>query len=67
VVPVINSAIQEWAKNKMKTITYHNKGMNCLTEMYSALVAEVEMPDDPKTSLDRDLLSFLLKADRVSS
>ena len=42
-MPVINTAIQDWAKNKMKTITYHSKGMNCLTEMYSALVAEVEI------------------------
>lgn len=65
VVPVLNTAIQEWTFRRQKSINYHWKGMNCLTEMYSALIAEVEMPEDPTTSLDQKFMSALLKADKL--
>lgn len=65
VVPALNSAIQEWTFRRQKPINYHCKGMNCLTEMYSALIAEVEMPDDPTTSLDAHFMDSLLKADKL--
>ena len=41
------------------------KGMNCLTEMYSAVEAEVILEDDPSTATDEKFLSMLLSADKV--
>jgi len=42
------------------------KGMNCHTEMYSALSAEVPIPDDPATHLNTKLIETLASADRVN-
>ena len=39
--------------------------MNCLTEMYSALCAEVPIKTDPATCLDKKLIARLDEADRV--
>ena len=43
------------------------KGQNCRTEMYSALEAEVEDPEDSLTSLNEDLLAMLKISDKVLS
>lgn len=40
--------------------------MNDFTEMYSALCAEVPMEDDPKTSLNRELLEELKSQTKVN-
>ena len=41
---VIQGALQEWnKKHPEKSIKYVTKGMNCLTEMYSAIAAEVKI------------------------
>jgi hypothetical protein len=42
------------------------KGMNCRTEMYSALEAEVEDPEDSITALNENLLSMLKISDKVN-
>ena len=34
VVPVINSALQQWAGQNLSTVQYVLKGMNCLTGLY---------------------------------
>lgn len=39
--PSILAAINEWAESRMKEVMFVWKGTNCLTEMYSALRAEV--------------------------
>ncbi|MBM75026.1 MAG: hypothetical protein CMK59_06480 [Proteobacteria bacterium] len=65
VVPVLNDALQEWVKIKMKPVEYIHKGMNCLTEMYSALAAEVPLQDDPTTSMNLELLKKLNTADNI--
>lgn len=39
--PSILAAINEWAESRMKEVTFVWKGTNCLTEMYSAMRAEV--------------------------
>lgn len=65
VVPVLNTALQEWVKAKMKTVTYIHKGTNCRTEMYSAIAAEVPMNDDPSTQSNQGLLRDLSKADTL--
>lgn len=65
VIPVLNEALQEWVTAKMKPVDYVYKGMNCLTEMYSALAAEIPIEDDPSTSLNQGLVDHLHTADRV--
>ena len=65
VEPIVNKAIQEWASTNLKTISYVNKGMNCLTEMYSAIAAEVPLANDPSTDLNYSLLNKLNRADKV--
>jgi nicotinamidase-related amidase len=51
VVPVLNEALLAWSGAKLKTIHYVMKGTNSLTEHYSALKADVEIPDDPSTGV----------------
>ena len=65
VVPVLNDALQSWVTSNMKTVQYIHKGTNCLTEMYSALAAEVPMDNDASTALNTNLLEQLHTADRV--
>jgi len=52
---MINEAIQEWARVTGRSVTYVMKGQNCRTEMYSAVEAEVEDPEDSSTALNEDL------------
>jgi hypothetical protein len=56
----------QWAGKKFKEIHYVHKGMNCLTEMYSAIAADVPIESDPTTQKDPKLIKTLLSADRVS-
>ena len=42
------------------------KGINSLTEMYSALCAEIPIATDPSTSLDIRTIAKLDMADKVS-
>jgi nicotinamidase/pyrazinamidase len=65
VVSVLNDALQAWCRKKMTTVNYIMKGTNCMTEMYSALQAEVPIPADPTTCLDPVLVAKLNKADQV--
>jgi len=59
VVPCINSALRKWEYEHMQTVEFVHKGMNCHTEMYSAIIAEVPIPDDPGTHLNKKLLQRL--------
>jgi len=65
VVPVINDALQRWAERSKRAVTYVMKGQNLRTEMYSALMAEVEDPSDPNTAINDELLNMLKISDRV--
>jgi nicotinamidase-related amidase/cytoskeletal protein CcmA (bactofilin family) len=65
VVPCLNAALQEWAQGRLDTVSYIMKGTNCLTEMYSALSAEVPIASDPSTKLDLALLEKLRSADHL--
>ena len=65
VVSVLNEALQEWVQTSMKSIEYIQKGTNCLTEMYSALAAEVPILTDPSTTLNRHLLEKLKEAGQL--
>ena len=65
IVPVINQALQEWASNSDRPVTYVTKGENWKTETYSALEAEFVDPLDFSTSLNTELLASLQMADQV--
>lgn len=52
VSPLLNPALQNWAGHHLRTIDYVLKGQNCLTEMYSALKADVVIGSDPSTALN---------------
>jgi len=57
-------ATQSWSKFKRKNITYVHKGQNNLTEMYSALSAEVPLEDDVGTQYNLELQKQLLPAEQ---
>jgi nicotinamidase/pyrazinamidase len=65
IVPSVNQALQDWAEHALNTVTYIMKGTNCLTEMYSALCAEVPIKTDASTCLDMKTLARLESADKV--
>lgn len=55
----VNAALQHWACEGMTSVHYVHKGMNLLTEMYSAIAADVPVPSDPSTHMNHALLSEL--------
>ena len=63
--PSILAAINEWVETRMREVTFVWKGANCLTEMYSALGAEVPVESGSETSVDQS--KALLRAIRESS
>ncbi|CAN0054531.1 unnamed protein product, partial [Ectocarpus fasciculatus] len=65
VVPRLNAALQNWAGTNLKEINYVHKGMNCATEMYSAIAADVRVPSDPATYVNHKLLDHLKTADQL--
>ena len=67
IVPELNNALQRWAARQQRPINYVMKGQNLRTEMYSALEAEVEDPNDPNTALNSTLVAMLKVSDRVSN
>ena len=54
VVPEVRDALEEWSDATGKSVEWVEKGQNLLTEMYSALCAEV--PVNEKTSFNTHLL-----------
>jgi nicotinamidase-related amidase len=65
VVEPLNTALQNWSGHNLDVVNYVNKGTCPLTEMYSGMKADVELPHDDTTKLNRRLLKRLLEADRV--
>jgi nicotinamidase/pyrazinamidase len=61
----ILSALGEWAESGMKEVLFVWKGQNCLTEMYSALRAEVPVPCDDRTLLNTGLLRTLKESSQI--
>lgn len=55
VVKIVRDAMDDWSYKTGKSVEWVDKGQNLLTEMYSALCAEV--PVNKKTSFDVDLLN----------
>lgn len=65
VIESIHRSLMEWVAIKFRTINYLMKGMNCLTEMYSAIAAEVPILSDPETQYNTEFLKELQTADRL--
>eukprot|EP00804_Cyclotella_cryptica_P020088 CCRYP_014891-RB/>CCRYP_014891-RB protein AED:0.28 eAED:0.28 QI:0/-1/0/1/-1/1/1/0/236 len=55
VVKIVREAMDSWSHATGRSVEWVDKGQNLLTEMYSALCAEV--PVNKKTSFDYDLLN----------
>eukprot|EP00527_Entomoneis_sp_CCMP2396_P009822 CAMPEP_0198136578 /NCGR_PEP_ID=MMETSP1443-20131203/220_1 /TAXON_ID=186043 /ORGANISM="Entomoneis sp., Strain CCMP2396" /LENGTH=292 /DNA_ID=CAMNT_0043797825 /DNA_START=74 /DNA_END=949 /DNA_ORIENTATION=- len=62
-VDVIQEALYEWTEKTGRTVEWCWKGQNLLTEMYSALEAEV--PVSPSTALNQELVDSLRQSSRV--
>lgn len=70
VVQPIFDAVNDWVNlhaEKNRSVQWVNKGQNCLTEMYSALAAEVPIPSDPSTHMNESLRQQLLPQTREST
>jgi len=65
IVPRLNKALEKWCSVSRDTVNYACKGSNILTEMYSALKAEVPLDDDVNTQLNTQLIDRLLLADKI--
>jgi nicotinamidase-related amidase len=63
--PPLMEALNEWAVAQKRSINWYFKGQNNRAEMYSALKAEVEVPDDPTSALGTKLIETLAKHDKV--
>lgn len=66
VVPCIHAALQEWSARRHRNITYVLKGQNNMTEMYSAIAADVIIPEDSATQKNPLLMKDILSADHVT-
>ena len=62
---VILAAVNYWAESRMREVLFVWKGQNCLTEMYSALRAEVPVPSDERTLLNKSLLRTLKESSQI--
>jgi len=60
VTPPIHKACNDWSVKHNKDIQFVYKGQNNLTEMYSALSAEVPLENDPGTQYNSELQESLL-------
>jgi len=63
--PPLMEALNEWAIARKRSVNFYFKGQNNRAEMYSALKSEVEVPDDPTTSLDVELVHTLSEHNKV--
>eukprot|EP00814_Leptocylindrus_danicus_P002151 CAMPEP_0116003462 /NCGR_PEP_ID=MMETSP0321-20121206/68_1 /TAXON_ID=163516 /ORGANISM="Leptocylindrus danicus var. danicus, Strain B650" /LENGTH=289 /DNA_ID=CAMNT_0003471671 /DNA_START=156 /DNA_END=1025 /DNA_ORIENTATION=- len=63
VVEVIRDALDAWGEATGGSIEWVHKGQNLLTEMYSALRAEI--PVDASTSFNDNLMSYLRESNKL--
>jgi nicotinamidase/pyrazinamidase len=65
VVPSVNAALQEWAGSRNKQVHYVLKGSNCLTEMYSAIAADVPLDNDKSTQKNPVMMAEFTSARKL--
>ena len=61
----VHAAYSRWEDQRQLIVRKVPKGTNPWTEHYSALMAEVPDPDDPRSQLNRPLLDALDRADLI--
>jgi len=57
IVDSVREALEEWSKSTKKEVEYVRKGQNLLTEMFSAVAAEVPINED--TATNKELIRSL--------
>ncbi|OWZ20888.1 hypothetical protein PHMEG_0004638 [Phytophthora megakarya] len=65
IVPDVLASALAWTRESLKPIQYVMKGSNPYTEHYSALKAEYELPYDPSTSLNTELIKTLQRSSKL--
>jgi hypothetical protein len=65
VVDNIQLQLEEWASKRGKCVNYVYKSANNLTELYSAIGAEVPVDSDRSTYRNTELLDALFEANKV--
>ena len=65
VYPAFMQAAQDWARSRARTLTFVAKGSNPFTEHFSAVQAEVPLPNDPSTQLNAGWVATLEQMDKV--
>jgi nicotinamidase-related amidase len=63
--PEIASALRQWSLQRLKPITFIQKGENIWTESFSALKAVFPYPDDESTQLNQGLLALLARQTEI--
>jgi len=64
-VPVLEEALMNWEHNRGATVDKITKGSNPKTEHYSAVMADVPIPNDAFTQLNAGFIRTLEEADEV--
>jgi nicotinamidase-related amidase len=61
----LNQALQQWECQRLRTVQYLFKGLNPLTEHFSAFEADLPLADDPATRFQPQQVAALVAAQRV--
>ena len=61
--PEVSNAVTQWCETQEKEVNWKFKGQSTITEMYSAVEADVPDPDDLNTSFDSDFTQYTCDAD----
>jgi len=61
----VANSLNNWARERQEVVNYVTKGSNAMTEHYSAVQAEVPVPNDPSTMLNSRLITTLGDADII--
>ena len=65
VMPILADALAQWERKYLRAVDYIIKGTNPRTEHYSAVRAEVPMPDDPNTQTNQHLVQMIHRVDSL--
>lgn len=65
VTPILLDALLQWERRNKSAVKYILKGHNSKTEHYSAIQAEVVVPEDTQTQLNTALLEELRRHEKV--
>lgn len=65
IYPDLFDAIRAWQESQFAEVDFVTKGSNRLTEHYSAVKADVELNNDPSTSLNTRFIKALEDSDKI--